>query len=555
MGKHLKNSLKYILNPEKTRMGTLIGGNHVLPDPEYAFQQMLDTKKVMDTRYGYKKMEGRQGYHFVLSFSPKDSVTPEMALEITEEFVKAYIPDYESVFAVHDNTDIIHSHIVFNSVDMVRGSKFHTKNTEWEKRLQPIVNQLCEEYGLSTIDIPDMDRKAQEPSLEETMSDVCKEKQNKNKNYAQWKEEKEAKKTGKKSEYDLFMDEVWECLYLVKSRQEFDQEMKKRGYKVTRKKKNGGDLVHTSVLRPGKTRNTRLNKEQEAFFQNLPEECSRKRKRKKKTVQEERSPQITKLVLANTSHPIVKKERIDRMDGSTKEEGDSENPQYQEKWYENKRNIGGRRNNKTKVPVKSGMKKIVHARKMQHNSLVIQTLSMRYILYDYRKRKYGKYYREYVKFSAIQKKVKYLHANKIKTLEQLEQRREELRCLQDKLQIKKKEIFQERKQYAKVFRLYGELEKLRLPVELYRDGDNTFSNEYNKMKEIIEQIKKAGLSVSEVQEQYVEYKQRLSSLGKIERMAQKEAALCEELWQENCFAKCKEEDLTRKKERKTKKVR
>jgi len=55
MGKHLKNSLKYILNPEKTRMGTLISGNHILPDPEYAFQQMLDTKKVMDARHGYKK--------------------------------------------------------------------------------------------------------------------------------------------------------------------------------------------------------------------------------------------------------------------------------------------------------------------------------------------------------------------------------------------------------------------------------------------------------------------------------------------------------------------
>lgn len=547
MGKHLKNSLKYILNPEKTRMGTLLGGNHVLPDPEYAFQQMLDTKKVMDTRYGYKKMEGRQGYHFVLSFSPKDSVTPEMALEITEKFVKAYIPDYESVFAVHDNTDIIHSHIVFNSVDMVRGRKFHTKNTEWEKRLQPIVNQLCEEYGLSTIDIPDMNGKTQEPALLEPMPVGKQKKQN------EQSQEKEIKKTEKKSEYELFMDEVWECLYLVKSRQEFDQEMKKRGYKVTRKKKNGGDLAHTSVLRPGKERNTRLNKEQEAFFQNLPEECSGKRKKEEKTAKEERSPLITKLVLANASHPIVKKERMDRMDGSTKKEGNSENPQYQEKWYENKRNIGG--NSKTKVPVKTGMKKIVHARKMQHSNLVFQTLSMRYILYDYRKRKYGKYYREYVKFSAIQKKVKYLHANKIKTLEQLEQRREELRCLQDKLQIKKKEIFQERKQYAKVFRLYGELEKLRLPVELYRDGDATFSNEYNKMKKMIEQIKKTGLSVAEVQEQYVEYKQRLSSLGKIERMAQKEAALCEELWQENCFAKCKEEDLTRKKERETKKVR
>lgn len=551
MGRHLKNSLKYILNPEKTRMGTLIGGNHVLPDPEYAFGQMLDTKKVMDARYGYKKMEGRQGYHFVLSFSPKDSVTPEMALEITEKFVKAYIPDYESVFVVHDNTDKIHSHIVFNSVDMVRGKKFHTKNTEWEKRLQPIVNQLCEEYGLSTIDIPDMNGKTKEPALLESTSVGEEEKQNEK------SQEKETKKTGKKSEYDLFMDEVWECLHLVKSRQEFDQEMKKRGYKVTRKKKNGGDLAHTSVLRPGKTRNTRLNQAQEAFFKNLPEECSRKQKKEK---QVQSSLDVTKVSLANSSRSIMENRRIDRIDGSeSREEQYSEHTQYEEKRYKETKGMGGKTGNKTGIPVKPGMKNIIRVGKVQRSNIVIQTLSMRYILYDYRKRKYGKYYREYVKFSDIQKKVKYLHANKIITLEHLEQRREELRCLQDKLQIKKKEIFQERKKYAKVFRLYEELEKLRLPVNLYRDGDATFSKEYIRMKNIIEQIKKAGLRVEEVQRQYMEYKQRLSSLGKIERMAQKEATLCDELWMESSAVTHKEEvlteNMTRKKEEVTKKVR
>jgi len=476
-----------------------------------------------------------------------------MALEITEKFVKAYIPDYESVFAVHDNTDKIHSHIVFNSVDMVRGRKFHAKNTEWEKRLQPIVNQLCEEYGLSTIDIPDMNGKTQEPALLETMPVGEEEKQEEKQN--EKSQEKETKKTGKKSEYDLFMDEVWECLHLVKSRQEFDQEMKKRGYKVTRKKKNGGDLAHTSVLRPGKNRNTRLNQEQEAFFKSLPEECSRKKKKEKKG---QSSFDVTKISLANSPRPIMENKRMDRIDGSeSREEQYSEHSQYGEKKYKKTKGIGGKTGNKNGIPVKPGVKNIVHVRKVQHSNIVIQTLSMRYILYDYHKRKYGKYYREYVKFSEVQKKVKYLHENKIKTLEELEQRREELRCLQDKLQIKKKEIFQERKKYAKVFRLYKELEELRLPVNLYRDGDATFSKEYIRMKNIIEQIKKAGLSVEEVQRQYMEYKQRLSSLGKIERMAQKEAALCDELWVENSAVKHKEKVLTdewtRKKE--TKKVR
>ena len=57
MGKHLKNSLEYILKSEKTRMGTLIGGNHILPDPEYAFKQMLKTKKSMEEKYGNQKRD------------------------------------------------------------------------------------------------------------------------------------------------------------------------------------------------------------------------------------------------------------------------------------------------------------------------------------------------------------------------------------------------------------------------------------------------------------------------------------------------------------------
>lgn len=58
-------------------------------------------------------------------FSNKSTV-----FELTERFVKEYLGnDYEAVFAVHDNTEHPHSHIVFNSVSFRDGKKYHSRTT------------------------------------------------------------------------------------------------------------------------------------------------------------------------------------------------------------------------------------------------------------------------------------------------------------------------------------------------------------------------------------------------------------------------------------------
>lgn len=53
---------------------------------------------------------------------------PDRAFEITQKFVAEYLGDaYEAVFVVHDNTDHVHSHIVFNSVSFVDGKSIATR--------------------------------------------------------------------------------------------------------------------------------------------------------------------------------------------------------------------------------------------------------------------------------------------------------------------------------------------------------------------------------------------------------------------------------------------
>ena len=114
--RHLKRALDYVMNPEKTQRGRLVGAINCQAD--MAFEQMMDTKK----QFG--KTDKRQGYHIILSFK-EDEVEPDRAFEITQKFVAEYLGDaYEAVFVVHDNTDHVHSHIVFNSVSFVDGKKY-----------------------------------------------------------------------------------------------------------------------------------------------------------------------------------------------------------------------------------------------------------------------------------------------------------------------------------------------------------------------------------------------------------------------------------------------
>lgn len=116
---------------------------------ESAYEQMRQTK----VQFG--KTDQRQGYHMIISFVEGEVDTPT-AFEVIGKFVKEYLgQDYEAIYSVHDNTEHIHGHILFNSVSFRTGKKYRYEKGDWAKKIQPITNRLCEEYGLSTIEISD----------------------------------------------------------------------------------------------------------------------------------------------------------------------------------------------------------------------------------------------------------------------------------------------------------------------------------------------------------------------------------------------------------------
>lgn len=153
-GKHLEQAVSYILDREKTQGGRLVTGINCQPGK--AFEQMAATKR----KYG--KTDKRQGYHLIISFE-EGEVTPDTAFEIIRRFVEEYLgQEYEAVLAIHDNTAHVHGHIIFNSVNYHNGRKYRYEKGDWAKKIQPVTNRLCREYGLSTIEIEEHGRKRNE---------------------------------------------------------------------------------------------------------------------------------------------------------------------------------------------------------------------------------------------------------------------------------------------------------------------------------------------------------------------------------------------------------
>lgn len=153
-GKHLKQAINYITVKEKTANGRFVAGLNC--QPEFAYEQMKDTKEM------FGKVDGRQGYHLILSFE-EGEVDASTAFEIIGRFAKEYLGNgYEAVYTVHDNTEHIHGHILFNSVNFQTGRKYRYEKGDWAKEIQPITNRLCLEYGLSTIDISEEREKPME---------------------------------------------------------------------------------------------------------------------------------------------------------------------------------------------------------------------------------------------------------------------------------------------------------------------------------------------------------------------------------------------------------
>ena len=135
-------AINYAVNPDKTDEEVLTA--YLNCDKGHACNQMLATKEAKNNR------DGVQYYHIIQSFKPGE-ITPELALEIAQAFAKEHLADYEVVIGVHVDKEHIHAHMIFNSVNLVTGRKYHSNTKSYYQQIRTISDKLCREHGLSVI--------------------------------------------------------------------------------------------------------------------------------------------------------------------------------------------------------------------------------------------------------------------------------------------------------------------------------------------------------------------------------------------------------------------
>ena len=159
---NLKQSINYIINPEKTLNEDYGKTNYDYLEgkTDYNFknekvhyvsylncEEYEPYSSMKDTKDYYNKNDGVLAYHSYQSFK-EGEVTPDIAHEIGVKFAEEMFGDYEVIVATHQNTTHVHNHLIINSVSFKTGKKYNNNRTNLAK-LRHISDSLCAEYGLS----------------------------------------------------------------------------------------------------------------------------------------------------------------------------------------------------------------------------------------------------------------------------------------------------------------------------------------------------------------------------------------------------------------------
>ena len=134
--------IRYVLNGDKTDDKILTA--HQNCDPGLEYREMLATKRAVG------KEGGVQYYHMIQSFQPGE-VTPELALSIAKEFAREHLSGYEVVIGTHVDRGHIHSHLLFNSVSVETGEKYHSNARSYYQKIRAVSDRLCQEHALSIV--------------------------------------------------------------------------------------------------------------------------------------------------------------------------------------------------------------------------------------------------------------------------------------------------------------------------------------------------------------------------------------------------------------------
>lgn len=133
----------YMFNPCKAESG-YVGGVHV--DPNDIAGSM---KRVVD-HYHQDKPRTVQLRHFVLAFPPEELDEPAIVCEIAQDIARYIGEDYQTIFSVHEDTQNLHAHIMFNSVSYRDGHRYRGTKKEHYDLLRE-TKEVLHCYGINRL--------------------------------------------------------------------------------------------------------------------------------------------------------------------------------------------------------------------------------------------------------------------------------------------------------------------------------------------------------------------------------------------------------------------
>ena len=125
-----------------------------MPDARNAYQDMKRIYEYYSNRrFNEPKPKSGQAHvkmiHYIQSFDPKDNVSIDTAQRIGLDTVREMFGEnVQAVIATHDDTDVLHNHIMIN-VYALDGKHFLSNKTTL-KKIKQISDEVCLQYGIES---------------------------------------------------------------------------------------------------------------------------------------------------------------------------------------------------------------------------------------------------------------------------------------------------------------------------------------------------------------------------------------------------------------------
>ena len=222
----MDNSLRYILNPDKTEDMVYTTSINCTTNARDAYLQMKAVynqfaRDNFDTPLPLTGKATVKAIHYIMSFADEENVTPELAHKIAKAFVrKNFGDDAQAVIATHVDKSHTHCHIILNSYSL-SGQKYYANRTTL-RQARETANGVCRAFGVKPA--LNFENKGRSVSYYEWSQ---------NKKGASWKEQ--------------IRQEIDRLIPNVNSLDELLQALEERGYEIKRGK-------YISIKAPGQQR-------------------------------------------------------------------------------------------------------------------------------------------------------------------------------------------------------------------------------------------------------------------------------------------------------------